>query len=148
MLKSQRAWWLNHMRYSSASTVKRALRSGRREGRNPGPARDHRDWVHPQVRSYTRGGPSTVSGSTVIPSASFRALAIVDDYSRECPAIEVDTSMGSARVVGVLERLAETRGLPEVITVDHGPEFAGKVMDELGIQDGRQIELHPAWQGQ
>jgi len=33
-------------------------------------------------------------------------------------------------VVGVLERLAETRGLPEVITLDNGPEFAGKAMDE------------------
>jgi len=29
----------------------------------------------------------------------FRALAIVDDYSRECPVIEVDTSLGGARVV-------------------------------------------------
>ena len=42
-----------------------------------------------------------------------RALTIVDDYSRECPAIEVDTSLGGVRVVGVLERLAETRGLPD-----------------------------------
>ena len=48
----------------------------------------------------------------------FRALAIVDDYSRECPAIEVDISLGGARVVGVLERLAETWGLSEVSTVD------------------------------
>ena len=35
----------------------------------------------------------------------FRALTIVDDYSRECPAIEVDTSLGGVRVVGVLERV-------------------------------------------
>ncbi len=33
-------------------------------------------------------------------------------------------------MVGVLERLEDTRGLPEVITVDNGPEFAGKVMDD------------------
>ena len=70
-----------------------------------------------------------VSDSTVT-GRRFRALAIVDDYSRECPAIEVDASLGDARVVGVLERLEETRGLPEVITVDNGPEFAGKAMDE------------------
>ena len=60
----------------------------------------------------------------------FRALAIVDDYSRECPAFEVNISLGGARVVGVLERLAEARGLPDVITVDNRPEFAGKIMDE------------------
>ena len=69
----------------------------------------------------------------------FRALSIVDDYSRECPAIEVDISLGGARVVGVLERLAETRGLPEVITVDNGPKFAGKVMDEWAYR--RSIKL-------
>ena len=39
-----------------------------------------------------------------------RTLNIVDDFSRECPAIEVDTSLPGARVVRVLERLAETRG--------------------------------------
>ena len=37
-----------------------------------------------------------VSDSTVT-GRRFRALAIVDDYSRECPAIEVDTSTGSER---------------------------------------------------
>ena len=42
----------------------------------------------------------------------FRTLNIVDDFSRECPAIEVDTSLPSSRVVRVLDHLAETRGLP------------------------------------
>ena len=31
----------------------------------------------------------------------FRTLNIIDDYSRECPAIEVDTSLGGRRVVSV-----------------------------------------------
>ena len=67
---------------------------------------------------------------SIVTGRRFRALAIIDDYSRECPAIEVDTSLGGRRVVGVLERLAEIRGLPEVITMDNGPEFAGRAMDE------------------
>ena len=71
----------------------------------------------------------------------FRALVLVDDYSRECLAIEVDISLGGARVVGVLERLAETRGLPEVITVDNGPEFAGKVMDEGAYRRGIKLSF-------
>ena len=71
----------------------------------------------------------------------FRALAIVDDYSRECPAIEENISLGDARVVGVPERLAETRGLPEVITVDNGPEFAGKVMDEWAYRRGIKLSF-------
>ena len=47
----------------------------------------------------------------------FRTLNIIDDYSRECVAIEVDTSLGGARVVRVLERLAAQRGLPERIVM-------------------------------
>ena len=67
----------------------------------------------------------------IVTGRRFRALAIIDDYSRECPAIEVDTSLGGARVVSVLERLAATRGLPEVITTDNGPEFAGRHRVEM-----------------
>jgi putative transposase len=55
-----------------------------------------------------------------------RCLAIVDDFSRECPVLEVDTSITAKRVVAVLERLAHLRGLPLSITVDHGPEFEGQ----------------------
>jgi putative transposase len=66
----------------------------------------------------------------IVTGRRFRVLIIVDNYTRECPAIEVDTSLGGARVVNVLDRLAETRELPEVITIDNGPEFAGKALDE------------------
>lgn len=58
-----------------------------------------------------------------------RCLTIVDDCTRECLALEVDTSITGTRVVAVLERLADLRGLPQSITVDHGPEFEGKVLD-------------------
>jgi len=73
---------------------------------------------------------------SIVTGRRFRALAIVDDYSRECPAIEVDTSLGGRRVVSVLEKLAEIRGLPEVITIDNGPEFAGRASDEWAYRKG------------
>jgi len=78
---------------------------------------------------------------SIVTGRRFRALAIVDDYSRECPAIEVDTSMGGRRVVSVLERLADIRGLPEVITVDNGPEFAGRAMDEWAYRKGVKLSF-------
>ena len=53
----------------------------------------------------------------------FRTLNIVDNFSRECLAIEVDTSLPGRRVINVLERLAWTRGLPKEIVCDNGPEF-------------------------
>ena len=58
-----------------------------------------------------------------------RCLTLIDDCSRECLALEVDTSLPGKRVVAVLDRLAETRGLPESITVDHGPEFESQALD-------------------
>ena len=78
---------------------------------------------------------------SIVTGRRFRALAIVDDFSRECPAIEVDTSLGGSRVVSVLERLTETRGLPEVITMDNGPEFAGKVLDEWAYRKGVKLNF-------
>jgi len=78
---------------------------------------------------------------SIVTGRRFRALAIVDDYSRECPAIEVDTSLGGIRVVQVLERLAETRGLPEVITVDNGPEFTSRVLDEWAYRHGVKLNF-------
>ena len=61
----------------------------------------------------------------LIDGRKLRALTIVDDFTRECLAIEVDTSLPGSRVVAVLERLRDIRGLPASITVDHGPEFEG-----------------------
>lgn len=71
----------------------------------------------------------------------FRLLTIVDDYTRECPGIEVDTSLGGARVVRVLDRLAEVQGLPEAITVDNGPEFTGRVLDEWAYRKGVRLNF-------
>jgi putative transposase len=78
---------------------------------------------------------------SIVTGRRFRALAIVDDYSRECPVIEVDTSLGGARVVSVLERLAETRGLPNVITTDNGPEFTGRALNEWAYLKGVQLNF-------
>jgi putative transposase len=78
---------------------------------------------------------------SVVTGRRFRALAIIDDYSRECPAIEVDTSLGGVRVVDVLERLADTRGLPKVITMDNGPEFAGRALDEWAYRRGVKLNF-------
>ncbi len=78
---------------------------------------------------------------SIVTGRKFRSLAIVDDYSRECPAIEVDTSLGGRRVVNVLERLAEIRGLPQVITIDNGPEFASRVLDAWAYRKGVKLSF-------
>ena len=69
-----------------------------------------------------------------------RVLTVVDDFTRESLAMEVDTSLPSLRVTRVLDRLARERGLPEVITVDNGPEFAGRTLDAWAYARG--VQLH------
>jgi len=66
----------------------------------------------------------------------FRSLTIVDDFTRECLAIEVDTSLSGARVVEVLTQLAQGRPLARTIVVDNGPEFAGRVLDAWAYRRG------------
>lgn len=57
----------------------------------------------------------------------FRTLNVIDEGTRECLAIEVDTSLPAERVVRVLEQLKEERGLPEQIRLDNGPELVADV---------------------
>ena len=61
-----------------------------------------------------------------------RVLTVIDDFTRESLATEVDISLPGLRVTQVLGRLAVDRGLPELITVDNGPEFAGRILDAWG----------------
>jgi putative transposase len=71
----------------------------------------------------------------------FRALTLVDDYTRECPVIEVDFSLPGARVVRVLETLAHTRGWPMAICCDNGPEFAGTALDQWAAAHGVVLDF-------
>ncbi len=71
----------------------------------------------------------------------FRALTIVDDHSRESPAIEADFSLTGERVTRVLDRLAVTRGLPAVITVDNGPEFISQALDAWAYAKGVRLQF-------
>ena len=69
-----------------------------------------------------------------------RVLTLVDNYSRECLALEVGTSLPGARVVRVLQQVASIRGTPKTIVVDNGPEFAGKALDAWAYENG--VGLH------
>jgi putative transposase len=79
-------------------------------------------------------------GDTLSDGRSFRMLNIVDDYTRESPAIVVDFSLPGERVVRELDKVAEQRGLPGTIVVDNGPEFAGRALDEWAYRRG--VKLH------
>jgi putative transposase len=76
---------------------------------------------------------------TLADGRGFRMLNIVDDFTRECLAIEVDRSLPGLRVVRVLDRLADTIGLPDTLVMDNGPEFSGRVLDTWAY--ARSVQL-------
>ena len=73
---------------------------------------------------------------TLADGRNFRTLNIVDDFTRECLAIEVDRSLPGLRVTRVLDRLHAAVGLPQTIVVDNGPEFAGRTLDAWAYARG------------
>jgi len=68
-----------------------------------------------------------------------RILSVVDAYTRECLALEADTSLGSGRVIRVLERLIAERGAPQSLRCDNGPEFTSRRM--IGWVEEHKITL-------
>jgi len=66
----------------------------------------------------------------------FRALTIVDNYSRECLAIEAGQSVTGAEVAAVVERLVVERGAPERIQCDNGTEFISRALDKWAYEKG------------
>ncbi len=70
-----------------------------------------------------------------------RCFTLVDDFTRECPAIEVANSLAALRVIQVLERLAAERGLPRSLVCDNGPEFAEQALDRWAHESGVALQF-------
>jgi putative transposase len=70
---------------------------------------------------------------------TIRVLSVVDAYTRECLALEVDTSFASRRVTRVLDAIIAERGVPQAIRCDNGPELTSRHFLAWCIE--RHIEL-------
>jgi len=78
-----------------------------------------------------------------------RVLTVIDEATRECLALEADTSLSGKRVAAVLNRIALFRGFPKEILTDNGPEFTSMTISEwsydkkvthLFIEPGKPIQ--------
>jgi putative transposase len=70
-----------------------------------------------------------------------RMTTLIDNYMRECLAIEVGQGIGGGKLVGVLGRIAMERGTPKTIRVDNGPEFVSKVLDQWAYRNGVTLDF-------
>ena len=64
-------------------------------------------------------------GDSLADGRPFRTFNLVDDFSREAPTIVVDHSLPGERSVRELDAVVAQQGVPEMIVMDNGPEFAG-----------------------
>lgn len=96
-----------------------------------------------QVWAYDFVHDECANGQTL------KMLTVIDEWSRECLAIEVGARINSARVIEVLSRLMSWRGHPTYLKSDHGPEFVAKRVKEWLQASGVQtsyIESGKPWQ--
>jgi putative transposase len=70
---------------------------------------------------------------------AIRILSVVDAYTRECLALEVDTGFCSRRVTRELEQIIAERGAPVTIRCDNGPELTSRHFLAWCVE--RKIEL-------
>ena len=70
-----------------------------------------------------------------------KCLTIVDDFTKEAIDIPVDHGISGEYVAGVLDRVGQFRGLPEVIRTDQGPEFTGRALDQWAYRNGVTLRL-------
>ena len=80
---------------------------------------------------------------------TLKILNIIDEFTREALATEVDRSIDADHVVRILDKIAGARGRPAYLRFDHGPEFiAYAVADWCQFNDAKTIFIDPGspWQ--
>lgn len=78
---------------------------------------------------------------TLLEGRRFRALTVVDNYSRHSHIIEPDFTLTGTKVGTALERVAKRRGYPHMITVDNGSELTSKALDAWAYAHGGQLDF-------
>jgi putative transposase len=80
---------------------------------------------------------------------SIKWLSVIDEFTRECLALDVARSMNAVEVVEVLSELVLIRGVPGHVRCDNGPEFvAAAIRDWLSLSGVSTLYVEPAspWQ--
>ena len=96
-------------------------------------------FVRPAVRGANQEWALDFVHDAAESGRKFRVLSVIDVYTRECLALEVETSFASRRVTRELEKIVTERGVPEAIRCDNGPESTSRHFLAWGME--RKIEL-------
>jgi putative transposase len=127
ILLQREGWQINH---------KRVYRPYKEEGltlRHKRPRRHitakRRDTKEP-ITSMNQCWSLDFVSDALYDGKKIRALPVLDVFTRERLAIEVDHGIRGEQVVAVLDQIAAERGAPAMLRCDNGPEFISKVFDK------------------
>lgn len=94
-------------------------------------------WAYDFVFDLTAGG------------RQLKILTVIDEFTRQALAVEVEHRMGARFVIQTLQRLFSLHGVPQYIRSDNGPEFIAQALMRFLAQEGvgcRHIEPGSPWQ--
>ena len=138
VLLQREGWQVNH---------KRVYRLYRREGLMLRPKKPKRNvsgqkrMERPVATGADESWSMDFVSDELFDGRRIRLLTIVDNFTRESLAIEVEARIGGARVVEVLSRLNQERGRPKTIRVNNGPEFTSKRLDQWAYLNGVELDF-------
>lgn len=143
----------------------------RRQGIKASPNRVHRLWKQERLQVAKRSGKKRASlkrgalplvarfphhvwsvdfiFDATASGAKLKLLTVGDDFTRECLAIEVATSLPAAKVIAVLARLTGEHDPPRFLRMDNGPEFIAHALKAwLASQGAKTHYIDPGspWQ--
>ncbi len=78
---------------------------------------------------------------TLADGRTFRILTVVDNWSRQSPVLEAGVRMSGETVGQVLDRALNGTQGPRSITVDHGPEFQSRALEDWAYRRGVQLDF-------
>ena len=111
----------------------------RRKGKKRLPSRDPEPLVVPSKPNECWS--MDFMSDNLYEGKSFRTLNVIDDYSRESLAIEIDSSLPSKRIIRVLDRIAAYRGYPKALRQDNGPEFISHALEIWAEYHGIKLDF-------
>lgn len=132
-------WRVNH---------KRVYRLYKEEGLNLRSKRPHRRRAaahrleRPTLTAPNQSWSMDFVSDALFDGRRFRALTLVDNFTRECLAIEAGQSLTGADVVAILQRVSMTREqLPQRIQADNGPEFVSLALDKWAYDNNVTLDF-------
>jgi putative transposase len=95
--------------------------------------------VRPEVTGANQEWAADFVHDAAESGRKFRVLSVIDVYTRECLALEVDTGFAGRRLTRVLEEIVAERGRPLALRCDNGPEFTSRHFLAWNLERGIQV---------